>query len=159
MATDQQFEDFVTATHDLYAAMRRNRAQLARDTGGLSLSQLALLDAVATDGPLPVGEIATQAGVSGPNATRMLKQLEQSGVVTRTRSPEDERKVVVALTPEGRTLYTQNRKALRASQQAHWSTLTPTQRTQFVKVLQQMAVMIPDWVPAPPTEGQPPPHQ
>lgn len=149
MPTDPQFEDFVTATHDLYAAMRRNRARLAGDATGLSLAQLALLEAVAADGPLPVGEVASQAGVSGPNATRMLKQLEQSGVVTRTRSPQDERKVEVALTPQGRALYTRNRNALRASQQAHWASLSPTQRTQFVKVLQQMAVMIPQWVPVP----------
>lgn len=153
MPTDQQFEDFVAATHDLYAAMRRNRALLARDAAGLSLAQLALLDAVAADGPLSVGAIATQAGVSGPNATRMLKQLEQAGVVTRTRSPQDERRVEVALTKHGRELFTRNSNALRASQQAHWDTLTPTQRAQFVKVLQQMAVMIPRWVPGPTKEA------
>jgi DNA-binding MarR family transcriptional regulator len=68
----------------------------------LSLSQLALLDAVATHGPPLVGQIAAHAGVSGPSATRMLKQLERKGVMTRQRSNDDERKVLVALTERGR---------------------------------------------------------
>src|SRR5256885_10897369 len=103
-ATEPGFEDFVTATHDLFSVMRRNRGRLARTEAGLSLSQLGMLDPIAAHGPLLVGQIATYAGVSGPSATRMLKQLERDGVVTRSRSADDERKVEVALTEHGHDL-------------------------------------------------------
>jgi DNA-binding MarR family transcriptional regulator len=144
VATDG-FEDFVTATQDLFTAMRRNRGRLARIESGLSLSQLSLLDAVATHGPLGVGQIATYAGVSGPSATRMLKQLERDGVVTRQRSAEDERKVQVDLTEHGRDLVERQRQALRQAQREHYEQLTPEQRAVFVDVLQQMATMLGQW--------------
>src|SRR3954452_25166650 len=135
---EQGFEDFVTASQDLFTAMRRNRGRLARREAGLSLSQLALLDAVAASGPLLVGEVATRAGVSGPAATRMLKQLERDGVVTRQRSADDERKVLVALTGHGRELVDRQRRALRGWQRKHYASMSPEQRATFVDVLRQM---------------------
>ncbi|TCO53112.1 MarR family winged helix-turn-helix transcriptional regulator [Actinocrispum wychmicini] len=142
---EQEFEAFVAATHDLFTAMRRNRGRLARTESNLSLSQLGLLDAVATHGPMLVGQIAGHAGVSGPSATRMLKQLEQNGVVVRQRSTQDERKVLVDLTDQGRDLVERQRNALRAGQRAHFAALSPEQRANFVDVLQQMATMIGQW--------------
>lgn len=136
------FEQFVRAAHDLYVAMRRNRSQLARTRSGLTPAQLGLLDAVADQGPLPVGRIAAHAGVAGPTATRMLKQLERDGVVVRTRSRADERRVEVALTDHGHDLVERQRRSLRAAQQRHYAALSPRQRTEFVEVLQQMS----DWL-------------
>lgn len=149
MATtdDQGFEEFVAASHALFTAMRRNRARLARDRSGLSPSQLALLDAVAADGPLLVGQVAERAGVSGPSATRMLKQLERRGVVTRQRSTDDEREVLVDLTQQGRTLVARQRDALRERQRLHYAALSPQQRATFVDVLRQMAAMVEQWGP------------
>ena len=146
MDTDEPgFDDFVAATHDLYTAMRRNRGRLARSESDLTLSQLGLLDAVVTHGPLLVGQIAAHAGVSGPSATRMLKQLEHDGIVVRQRSAGDERKVVVDLTEHGRDRVERQRRALRAVQRAHFAALTPEQRATFVDVLRRMAVMIGHW--------------
>ncbi|MEV0487894.1 MarR family transcriptional regulator [Streptomyces sp. NPDC050508] len=142
---DQGFEEFVGASHALFTAMRRNRGRLARSTSGLSLSQLVLLDALATHGPLLVGQIATHAGVSGPTATRMLKQLERQGVVTRERSTDDERKVLVALTEHGQNLVQQQRNALRERQRLHYDELSAEQREVFVDVLRRMARMVEQW--------------
>jgi DNA-binding MarR family transcriptional regulator len=144
---DEGFEDFVAASHELFTAMRRNRGRLASSESGLSLSQLALLDAVATDGPLLVGQIAAHAGVSGPSATRMLKQLEHQGVVTRQRSSDDERKVLVTLTERGRDLVERQRDALRDKQRQDYAALGPRQRETFVDVLRQMATMVRRWSP------------
>src|SRR4051812_19987053 len=136
---EERFEEFVAASHALFTAMRRNRARLARDESGLSPSQLALLDAVAADGPLLVGQIAERAGVSGPTATRMLKQLERRAVVTRQRGSHDERQVLVTLTQHGQNLVARQRDALRDRQRQHYSALRPQQRETFVDVLRQMA--------------------
>jgi DNA-binding MarR family transcriptional regulator len=141
---EEGFEQFVAASQELFAVMRRNRGRLA-GRAGLSLSQLGLLDAVATHGPLLVGQIAAHAGVSGPSATRMLKQLEAGGVVTRRRSADDERKVLVALTDHGQDLVDRQRRALRTAQRGHYAELTPQQRKVFVEVLHQMAMMVDAW--------------
>lgn len=133
--------------HELFTAMRRNWGRLASSESGLSLSQLALLDAVTTDGPPLVGQIAAHAGVSGPSATRMLKQLERRGVVTRQRSSLDERKVLVTLTERGRDLVARQRTALRDKQRHDYAALNPRRREAFVDVLRQMATMVDKWSP------------
>ncbi|MFC0112037.1 MarR family winged helix-turn-helix transcriptional regulator [Kibdelosporangium aridum] len=142
---EQGFEEFVALAQELYVLMRRNRGRIAARETGLSLSQLALLDPVATHGPMLVGQIASHAGVSGPTATRMLKGLEANGVVTRQRSDEDERKVLVTLTEHGQQMIDRQRRVLRAAQRGHYASLTPKQRKMFVEVLKQMAVMVDAW--------------
>ena len=141
------FDQFVRASHELFVAMRRNRGRLAQTRSGLSPAQLGLLDAVADRGPMPVGRIAAYAGVAGPTATRMLKQLEADGVVTRERSREDERRVNVALTDHGRELVNRQRRSLREAQRHHYAALSPQQRADFVDVLQQMAAWLEPGVP------------
>ncbi|MFI1919597.1 MarR family winged helix-turn-helix transcriptional regulator [Nocardia sp. NPDC020380] len=145
--TPEGFDQFVRASHELFVAMRRNRGRLAQDRSGLTPAQLGLLDAVADRGPMPVGQIATYAGVAGPTATRMLKQLEADGVVTRERSSEDERRVDVALTDHGRELVDRQRLSLREAQRRHYAALSPRQRAEFVDVLQQMAAWLEQGVP------------
>jgi DNA-binding MarR family transcriptional regulator len=102
---------------------------------------------VTTDGPLLVGQVAAHVGVSGPSATRMLKQLERLGMVTRQRSSADERKVLVTLTERGRDLVARQRTALRAKQRQDYAALSPRQRETFVDVLRQMATMVDKWSP------------
>ncbi|MEV4316347.1 MarR family transcriptional regulator [Actinocrispum sp. NPDC049592] len=144
------FDDWVTATHDLYTAMRKNRGRLAQSTAGLSLSQLSMLEVLLTDGPMTVSGIAAVAGVSGPSATRALKQLERDSVVTRQRSVIDERVVVVTLTDHGRWLVERQREALREIQQQHFASLSAEERENFVDVLQRMAKWIGEWQELPP---------
>jgi DNA-binding MarR family transcriptional regulator len=75
----------------------------------------------------------------------MLKQLEGDGIVTRQRSPADERRVMVGLTDRGREIVERQRRSLRSAQRRHYAALTPEQRTLFVDVLEQMATMIDQW--------------
>ena len=68
-------------------------------------------------GPLRISEIAWEEGIGQPAATRMVARLEALGLVTRERSSEDRRIVMVALTDLGRaeldTLRKQSRRLLR----------------------------------------------
>lgn len=54
------------------------------------------------DQPMSQVEIAHALGISPPSAMELVKRLERDGYVTRTRDPEDARRLVVALTPEAR---------------------------------------------------------
>ncbi len=53
---------------------------------------------------LTVGEIAERVFLDSPTVTPLLKRLEAAGLVSRDRSPQDERQVLITLTPTGRGL-------------------------------------------------------
>ena len=51
-----------------------------------------------------VSDIGDRLHLDSATLTPLLKRLEQAGLVSRTRSTDDERSVIVALTDEGRAL-------------------------------------------------------
>lgn len=64
------------------------------------LAMLELLDGA----PLAVGALGARLGMDTGTITPLVKRLQASGLVTRTRDTADERRVLVDLTPEGRAL-------------------------------------------------------
>ena len=71
---------------------------------GLTYPQyLAMLVLWQRDG-LTVGEISTRLLTDPGSLTPLLKRLEAEGLLSRTRSREDERVVIVELTAQGRAL-------------------------------------------------------
>ena len=56
-----------------------------------------------------VGAVATRLDLEPSTITPLVKRLEAAGLVTRTRRPDDERSVSVALTPRGAALKTESR--------------------------------------------------
>lgn len=90
----------------LYAASRLiTRAyQPLLDELGLTYPQyLVLMVLWETDG-LPVNTIAERLILNTNTCTPLLKRMEDSGLVERQRSVEDERKVIVNLTIPGKEL-------------------------------------------------------
>src|SRR6195952_2692440 len=66
---------------------------------------LAMLVLWERDG-LTVGEVSTRLLTDPGSLTPLLKRLEAEGLISRTRSKEDERVVIVKLTDRGRELQT-----------------------------------------------------
>ena len=64
--------------------------------------QASLLCTVVEQDGLTQSEIAEQLSVQGATVSNMLKKLEESGLVTRRRDPDDNRLVRVYLTDAGR---------------------------------------------------------
>lgn len=56
------------------------------------------------DEPQTVGELGRRLRLDSGTLTPLLKRLEADGLVTRTRDTADERRVLVAVTPAGRSL-------------------------------------------------------
>jgi MarR family transcriptional regulator, organic hydroperoxide resistance regulator len=54
--------------------------------------------------PLAVRDLADKLSLDSATLSPLLKRLEAVGYLTRSRDPEDERALQVALTPEGRKL-------------------------------------------------------
>jgi DNA-binding MarR family transcriptional regulator len=68
---------------------------------GITGGQAALLAQIRSYPELGVRGLAAREGVSAPAMTRYLDRLEKAGLVDRTRSAEDARRIRLALTPKG----------------------------------------------------------
>lgn len=74
------------------------------DDLGLTYPQYLVLNVLWREDGLTVGSIAERLALESSTLTPLLKRLETAGLVRRTRNPENERQVVVALTDAGRRL-------------------------------------------------------
>ncbi len=93
----------------IYAASRliTREYQPLLDELGLTYPQyLALLVLWGRDG-LSVNEIGQKLLLNTNTVTPLLKRMEGQGLVARQRSVDDERRVIVSLTPQGRALQEQ----------------------------------------------------
>jgi DNA-binding MarR family transcriptional regulator len=68
---------------------------------GITGGQASLLAQIRNDPQLGARELAAREGVSAPAMTRYLDRMERAGLVVRTRSSEDARRIRLALTPKG----------------------------------------------------------
>jgi MarR family transcriptional regulator, organic hydroperoxide resistance regulator len=74
------------------------------DELGLTYPQYLVLNVLWRDDQQTVGAIADALALESSTLTPMLKRLESAGLVLRTRNPQNERQVILALTPDGRAL-------------------------------------------------------
>jgi MarR family transcriptional regulator, organic hydroperoxide resistance regulator len=89
----------------------RGRDQHRRAGGELSHHQIRALFHLEKEPEVTAGCLAKNAELSPASMTAMLDQLEEWGFVTRRRSAEDRRQVLVALTDEGRAKLDRKRAA------------------------------------------------
>jgi DNA-binding MarR family transcriptional regulator len=91
---------------------RRLRQESGTDLGP---SQVASLATVERHGPLSPSELAERERIKRPTVTRIVRHLEEAGLVERVRDPEDGRASILSVTSEGRELL----KRLRARKTAY----------------------------------------
>src|SRR3954465_4255655 len=91
---------------------RRLRQEAGTDLGP---SQVAALATIERHGPLSPSELAKLERTKRPTATRILRHLEEAGLVERVKDPEDGRASILSATPEARELL----KRLRARKTAY----------------------------------------
>jgi DNA-binding MarR family transcriptional regulator len=99
-------QDPLVLARDLRLAVGRVARRLRRmyvDTGeGRSFLELAVLHRLDASGPTSPGALAGDEGVTGAAVAATLTQLAAQRLVTRSKAPEDGRRVVVTITAAGR---------------------------------------------------------
>lgn len=90
-----------TATHRIIRAYRPLLEPL-----GLTYVQYLVMLVLWESAPRSVGELGQQLHLDSGTLTPLLKRMEKSGLVLRERDSEDERRVLISLTDEGRNLRT-----------------------------------------------------
>ena len=78
------------------------RASRGLHEAGVSGRKVAALRYLLEAGPRTVGQLRRYLYIGVSSTSELLARLEETGHVTRTRSAQDNRKVIVELTPSGR---------------------------------------------------------
>lgn len=71
---------------------------------GLTYLQYLALMALWTEAPRSIGDLGRRLGLDASTLTPLCKRMEKAGLVTRTRDPADQRRVMIDLTPQSRAL-------------------------------------------------------
>ena len=143
LSRETDAERFTAAWEEFAAAIRRARSRAAESSGdGLTPAQFRLLSALEDAPSLSVGELAQEAGVSSPSATRMLDGLEQDGIVSREREADDRRRIAVRPTAKGKRALAAARKRLDEAREHIYAQLTPEERAQAERLLPRLAEAI-----------------
>ena len=71
---------------------------------GLTYPQYLVMLVLWEQAPQTVGALGARLHLDSGTLTPLLKRMEAAGFVSRARDPEDERRVVIDLTPRGRAL-------------------------------------------------------
>lgn len=79
----------------------RHLANKATSLGSeLSVAQMNAISIVRKQGPLSMGGLAEQLGITAPSASAMVDRLVEKGILLREHSRKDRRKVEVRISPE-----------------------------------------------------------
>jgi DNA-binding MarR family transcriptional regulator len=120
---------------ELRIAIQRVSRSIRRNRGDeVSDSQLAVLVDLDHEGPLSPGELATLEHVTPPSMNRTVNGLQAAGLVTRSRSSDDARKVIVELTAAGVELLAETRRLRTAWFSRRLEALTPQERETLLAV-------------------------
>lgn len=108
----------------------------------LTTSQLAALRQIARQGRLSAGDVARGISVSQATITGVLDRLERRGLVTRTRDPEDRRRVVIELTETGREVVATSPPPLHERFVLRLAELPEAERHEIDRVLRRIVQMM-----------------
>jgi DNA-binding MarR family transcriptional regulator len=86
----------------LYRYLRRYGRQMHQE--GISGRKVSTLRYLVEAGALTVGQLSDYLSINDSSASTTIADLKKRGYVTRTRSPEDNRVVLVEITDLGREL-------------------------------------------------------
>jgi DNA-binding MarR family transcriptional regulator len=102
---------------------RRGGQVDGRDAAALTSMQRLVLVVLADGAPVRLGALARLAETTEATATRTVTALSRLGLARRASDPDDRRAVLVALTPAGRRLVAERRRALRTALESGMSEL------------------------------------
>lgn len=85
------------------AVMRRFRPHLAEH--GFSEHQWRIVRALADAGEMEIGALAGHCQIHGASLSRMLPKLARAGFIRRQNHKQDQRRIVVSITPKGRAVF------------------------------------------------------
>jgi DNA-binding MarR family transcriptional regulator len=134
-----------------YAA--KDQAMAAYERTGLHPYHHGVLIAVGEGGHETQGSIADALGYDRGQLVGLLDELEERGLVERRRDPEDRRRHLVSLTPEGKKTLGHLRAVARQSEDEFLDPLTDEERATLHALLLRLAMKHDPRCPNPPASS------
>ena len=142
MAIRKEINDqILIALRRIVRAIDLHSRHLAQEFG-LTGPQLILLRELVRNGELHVAELAQNISLSHATVTDILNRLEKRGLVNRTRSLADRRRVLVTPTEPALTLVKKSPPLLQEQFSEHLAQLQEWELAQILSVLQRVALMM-----------------
>ncbi len=107
---------------------------------GLHANDIGLFEVLTEPGPWNVRGIAKTVRAPISTVSSALDRLEQSGLVSRTRTAKDRRVVWVELTARGKRLADRLRDAHVVNCRAMLLRLSPEERNEFLRLASKIAI-------------------
>lgn len=102
---------------------------------GLTVPKMRTLVALASYGTLTINQLTVYAVTEQSTLSRVLDQMEKSGLVVRKTSTEDSRVRNIFLTPTGRSAYEKVWPDMQAAQSAMFEGLSEPEQQVFLETL------------------------
>jgi DNA-binding MarR family transcriptional regulator len=109
---------------------------------GISPEQVSLLVAIKYAPGIGVRELATKEKISAPAMSNHVDRLERGGLVTRTPSVADKRRVGLTLTDEGQRLLRRVRSRRTAWLVSRLGNLTPAELARVEAAIEPLARLL-----------------
>jgi DNA-binding MarR family transcriptional regulator len=116
--------------------LRRLRAE--DDAMNLSPPRLSALSVVVFAGPMTLSDLATAEQVRLPTISRLIKDLEQEGLVRRLKAGDDARVQRVAATAKGKKILMEGRRRRVSRLAADLAALSSTERARLGEAAELM---------------------
>ncbi len=119
------------------------------EASGLTAPRLSALSVIVFAGPITIGDLAAAEQVRPPTISRLVKELERDGLVTRDRDPEDGRVQRLRATARGRRTLEDGRRRRVAKLAADLARLPAAERRLLARAADSLEKLS---RPAPPEE-------
>jgi DNA-binding MarR family transcriptional regulator len=110
-----------------------------------TISMAFVLMAIYEEEGVPVTKIAPRIGMEPNSLSRTLNTLEETGYLARKQDENDQRKVLVFLTAEGKKLRKIALKTVFDLEKKITEKLTPKQLKAFNEVIEQVTISLDDF--------------
>ena len=138
----------LTAEGEMIVALRRIiravdlHSHLLKRTSGITGPQLSTLRAVRRLQPVSSGNLARATCIGSATLTGILDRMEENGYVTRTRSREDRRSILLRTTKAGERVLASAPPLLKEQFQAELAGMSERQRNDLLSTLSHVAELM-----------------
>jgi DNA-binding MarR family transcriptional regulator len=109
---------------------------------GITGPQLVILQEVASFGPMTVSQLAKATSLSQGTVTNILMRLERGGLVTRTRSETDKRRVYIETTETCRNVLASAPSPLHETFAERFGELAEWEQEMILSALKRLAAIM-----------------
>ena len=131
----------LVASNLLGRAARLTRLLMRSGVHELSRTEVGVL-ATLSEGPRRITQLAMTEALAQPTVTQLIDKLEGRQLVSRSRSEEDGRVVLVAITDPGRAALEEVRTEIRANMRAALVDLPDAELTELAHAAETMGSLI-----------------